>query len=824
MNTLIDLFQTFEALGAKTALVNRTGVRRLEVTYRELHVLSLKMANLLAQNGVAAGDRVLIWGPNSSWWAVAYWGIIIRGAVAVPVDFMSDLARADSIRGLTKAKVLLQSRFKAERMTEGTSLLLEDLQYLLEETEPIGELAPCSPESMAQLVYTSGTTGNPKGVMLSHKNLVANMTQIYQQVPIITPEFRFLSLLPLSHMFEQMGGFFTPLYRGAAIVYLRTLKPSAIMEALSEEDVYVIMSVPRLMQLLKTTVERGLEEKHLSGAFRYLAGLAKGLPKEVRRILFFPVQKKFGGNFTVFVSGGAPLDPEVFNFWDSMGFTVLEGYGLTECSPVLCVNTMERQVAGSVGPPLPGVQVKIEGREVLVRGDSVFPGYYENEQASRDAFTEDGWFRTGDLGEIGPDGWLVIRGREKELIVTGSGVNVYPDELEAVLNKTAGVKESCVIGLERGGGEEVHAVLLLNGGGIAPEDIIAQANKRLDAMHQITGYTLWKEPEFPKTTTLKIKKFAVKEVVKKGTEGGDATVAADTLITLLAKVTGTSAAQIREESLLVADLGLTSIDRLELVNFLEQEYRLDIEDSQIGPQTRVSDLRQIIAKREKISRRDHFRFWTNASFFRGVRTVWGNLFLGPLYRSFATLEVRGGGELEKLDGPVFFVSNHLSYLDQPSVMFALPPKLRYTTASAAWEEFFFGDYHGASLIWRRVCYEYGTLLINLFPLPQTRGFSGSLKYMGRLADAGVNILIFPEGSHSRDGRMQPFQMGLGVMVKELGIPVVPIKISGTEEVLPPDASLPKRGRVTVTFGKPLRFRYEEPAEIVEKTRQAVEAL
>ncbi|HEY5512865.1 MAG TPA: lysophospholipid acyltransferase family protein, partial [Geomonas sp.] len=183
-----------------------------------------------------------------------------------------------------------------------------------------------------------------------------------------------------------------------------------------------------------------------------------------------------------------------------------------------------------------------------------------------------------------------------------------------------------------------------------------------------------------------------------------------------------------------------------------------------------------------------------------------------------------GGELEKLDGPVFFVSNHLSYLDQPSVMFALPPKLRYTTASAAWEEFFFGDYHGASLIWRRVCYEYGTLLINLFPLPQTRGFSGSLKYMGRLADAGVNILIFPEGSHSRDGRMQPFQMGLGVMVKELGIPVVPIKISGTEEVLPPDASLPKRGRVTVTFGKPLRFRYEEPAEIVEKTRQAVEAL
>ena len=233
MQTLIDLFETFEALGDKTAFVNRTGVRRLVVSYQQFHVLALKMANLLAQSGVARGDRVLIWGPNSSWWAVAYWGIIIRGAVAVPVDFMSDLARADSVRSLTKAKVVLQSRFKPERMTAATSMLLEDLQYLLEGTQPIGELASCAPEDTAQLVYTSGTTGNPKGVILTHKNLVANMTQINRQVPIITSEFSFLSLLPLSHTFEQMGGFFTPLYRGAAIVYLRTLKPSAIMEALS---------------------------------------------------------------------------------------------------------------------------------------------------------------------------------------------------------------------------------------------------------------------------------------------------------------------------------------------------------------------------------------------------------------------------------------------------------------------------------------------------------------------------------------------------------------------------------------------------------------
>jgi long-chain acyl-CoA synthetase len=824
MQTLIDLFNTFEALGDKTAFVNRTGTRRLVVSYRQCHDLSLKMASLLAQKGVEPGDRVLIWGPNSSWWAVAYWGIIIRGAIAVPVDFMSDLARADSIRGLTKAKVVLQSRFKAERISEGTLLLLEELQFLLEEVPPIGSVASPAPEDTAQLIYTSGTTGNPKGVMLTHKNLIANVTQINKQVPIITPEFTFLSLLPLSHMFEQMGGFFTPLYRGACIVYLGALKPSAIMEALGEEDVYVIMSVPRLMQLLKTTIERELNEKHLAGVFRGLAQFASGQSKELRRTLFYPVQKKFGRNFTVFVSGGAPLDPEVFNFWSNMGFTVLEGYGLTETSPVLCVNTMERQVAGAVGPPLPGVQVKIEQKELLARGDNVFPGYYQNEQATRDAFTADGWFRTGDLGEIGPDGWVVIKGREKELIVTGAGVNVYPDELEGVLNKIPGVKESCVIGLERGGGEEVHAVLLLDQSGAAPEEIVGQANKSLDGMHQITGYTVWKEPEFPKTTTLKIKKFAVKEVVKKGAEGGDANASRDSLINLLAKVTGTAAAQIREESLLVADLGLTSIDRLELVNFLEQEYRLDIDDSQLGLQTRVSDLRQIIAKREKLTRRSHYRFWTNLPWARAVRRFWDTVFHGPLYRSFATLEVHGEAELAQLKGPVFFVANHLSYFDQPSVMFALPPKLRYSCATAAWAEFFFGDYHGFNRIWRRFCYEYGSLLFNFFPLPQQQGFASAFKFMGKLADNGVSILIFPEGAHTRTGQMQPFQLGLGIMVKELGLPVVPIKIAGTERVLPPEASFPTRGKVTVTFGKPLHFRFEEPAEIVKITQEAVAKL
>lgn len=824
MQTLVDLFHSFAARGDKPALVDRTGVRRFVTSYRELSELSLRMSSLLAQKGVQPGDRVLLWGPNSSWWAVAYWGIIMRGAVAVPVDFMSDRGRADSIRKLTQSRILLQSRFKAERIDGEDSLFLEDLRYLLEEVAPAPDAVNPAPDDMAQLIYTSGTTGNPKGVILTHKNLAANVLQIHQQVPIITPEFSFLSLLPLSHMFEQMGGFFLPLYRGGTVIYPRTLKPSAIMEALSEEDIYVIMSVPRLMQLLKSTIERELAEKHLDGLFARLSRLAQGLSKPMRKLLFFPVQRKFGSNFTVFVSGGAPLDPELFRFWDSMGFTLLEGYGLTECSPVLCVNTMEKQVAGSVGPPLPGVELRLDGKELVVHGDNVTPGYYQNEQATRDAFTADGWFRTGDLCEISPDGWLSIKGREKELIVTGGGVNVYPDELEAVLNKISGVKESCVIGLDRGGGEEVHAVLLLDDAAPAPEQILGQANAQLDTMHQITGYTIWGEPEFPKTTTLKIKKFQVKEQLKQGTAAGGAG-GGDHLTNLLAKVTGADASKITEQSLLVADLGLTSIARLELVNFLEQEYRLDIEDSQIGPETRVEELRKIISRREKGSHRGHFRFWTNSAPIRALRMAGDALINYPLFRLFVKLDVHGAKRLEGVQGPVIFVSNHLGYFDQPSLMFSLPRRMRYRTATAAWQEFFFGDYHGVDRVWRYLCYQYGTLFLNLFPLPQTSGFSGAVKFMGKLTDNGFNTLIFPEGAHSLDGRMGDFQLGLGIIAKELGISIVPVRISGTDKVLPPKhAGIPNRGTVTVSFGEPLHFRFEEPAEIVAKAQAAVAAL
>ena len=824
MTTLTDLFATFAPRGDTTVFIYRTGVRRRVYSYAWLAETSLRMAAWLAAQGVNAGDRVLLWGPNSPWWGVAFWGIVARGAVAVPVDFMAGRDRAETIVGLTRAHLVIQSRQKLERLPEENGVFLEDLEFLLPGIPPATAPHPFVPADVAQLIYTSGTTGNPKGVVLTHANLTANLEQVHAHIPVVTSDYTFLSLLPLSHMFEQMGGFFTPLARGGSIVYLRTLKPEAIMAALGEEEVAAVVAVPRLLQLLRSSIERELAAKGLVPLFTRLVKLSEGLSPAARRRLFFPIRRKFGASFALFVSGGAALDPDLFRFWCLLGFTLLEGYGLSECSPVLTANLVERQVPGSVGRPLPGVELRLADGEVLARGANVFPGYFENEAATREAFTADGWFRTGDLGFLDEDGFLHIRGRLKELIVTGAGVNVYPDEVEAVLQAVAGVREGCVIGLDRGAGEEVHAVLILDGSGRSGEEIIREANDRLDPLQQITGFSLWPDDDFPKTTTLKVRKFQVRERIRSGAVAGGGE-GGDRLVRLIARVTGLPPEEIREESFLVSDLGLTSIARLELVSVLEQEYRLDLDDSLIGPQTTVRELRGMVERRDRLRGRARFRFWATAPAVRWVRQG-ADFFLNyPLFRVFARLEVRGGERVAQLAGPVLFVANHTSYFDQPAIMFSLPRQVRYRTATATWAEFFFKNFRNPlQRLWKRLTFEYGTFALNLFPLSQESGFRAALAFMGRLVDHGENILVFPEGERSMDGSLLPFRQGLGIMAKELGIPVVPVRIDGLTYVYPRGATWPRRGRVTVTFGEPLTFTRESVEEVVARSRQAIEEL
>ncbi len=826
MNGLNNILESFNSRGLRTAIIYRSGVRRHSYSYQDLYTMSCKMASLLRAEGVHPGDRVLIWGPNNPSWLFTFWGAVALGAVVVPVDFMSGIERAQSIVELSGAVFAIKSRLKPESLRGVKTLVLEDLELHLKNYEKCPDIWRPAPDDLCELVYTSGTTGAPKGVALSHKNLMANVRQVSAQFPMVNEDYRFLSLLPLSHMFEQTAGCLVPLFIGGSIIYLRTLKPSAIMEAFADEDVQTMVAVPRLLQLLKTSVERELAAKGLLGAFIKLGKLSANWSIEARQKLFFPVQRKFGKNFRMFVSGGAPLSPDTFRFWNSAGFRVVEGYGLSETAPVLTTNKMEKQLCGSVGWAVPGVELRLENGEVQAKGDNIFSGYYKNEIATKDSFTSDGWFRTGDIGVFDESGALVIKGRAKEVIVTGAGINVYPDELETVLLRTPGVRDGCVIGLDRGSGEEVHAVIIPDGSTRGLDEIVSEVNHSLDELHKITGFSLWPDTELPKTTTLKVQKFVVKKRLLEAGSGDDSSVgSADKLCVIIAQILGSPSGDVREEAFLVADLGLTSIARLELANTIEQEYRMDLDEAAIGPQTRVSDIREMIAKREKTPQPKGLRLWTASEPIRFLRQLADSVFHSPLYKILVRLKPEGLEHITGLDRPVMFICNHISYLDQPTVLNAMPPKVRYKIATAAWAEFFLVNFDNPLMhLWKKIAFEYCSILMGIFPLPQSSGFRATLQHMGRLVDKGNSLLLFPEGERTQDSGLLPFQKGLGVMVEELGIPVVPVAMIGLEKILPRGALWPKRGEVKVVFGQPIDFSGCSQAEIVRISEEAVKAL
>ena len=835
MNTLIDLFGSFKKRNSEV-FVYRTGIRRFTFSYSDLYNSSLKMAQYLRKEGIKEGDKVAIWAPNSPYWAFSYFGILLTGAIVVPIDFASGKKRAETILKLSGAKFIIQSNYKFEKiklrhLADGgiKTAIIENLTYLTKSVTSIKKTPqiksrpkadqPLAETDMCEIVYTSGTTGDPKGVVLTHKNIVSNILSACNHISLpsashvrrgASRRINFLSVLPLSHMLEQTVGFLTPLYRGDKIIYVRTIKPSAIMQSFTEENIAAMLVVPRFLSLLKNTIEREFSAKGLIGFSNI---------KITRKIISYFVHKKFGANFQMFISGGAALPLDVFVFWKDLGFKIIEGYGLTECSPIVSANSFESQIPGSVGQPLTGVKVKLDNNELLVKGENVFSSYYENPKETEQAFAND-WFRTGDFAKLDHNGNIFIKGRKKDVIVKASGINIYPEEIEAILNRIKDVKDSAVLGLDIGEGEQVHAVLLLKGENADPSEIIRVANEKLDLLSQIEGFSVWEDYDFPRTTTLKIQKFKVKEkILQKNKEKVKSNFEKDTLISLLANVSKKSEQEIKESSLLTSDLGLNSLSRLELINFLEEEYRVDLQDSVINQNTTVADLRKILEKREKTKGQRGLWLWTNKKLGIKVREVLDFICHIPLSFLFFDLEVKGISNLRNIKKPVIFVSNHVSYLDQPAIMRALPRNLRYTTATAVREEFFFSE-KGTSLV-QKILFPYAMIAFNAFLLPQKSGFRKSLSFMGKLIDHNINILIFPEGSRTKDGKLGPFMQGLGILVKELQVSIVPVRIIGMEKIYPRGTKFPKRGKCTVIFGKPLEFTTEIPGEIVEISRKAI---
>lgn len=473
------------------------------VTYKGLQERAQGFAGYLQEHGYKKDECIMIWSASRTSWMVAYLGALMLGLVVVPLDISTREDFLARIAETTEAKALITT-MKQYHSLKNPSLPFIDIEDLPEGTLDMAALPEVTGEDLAELVFTSGTTGQPKGVMLTHNNIASNALAAVSIVNIRDTD-RALSILPLSHMFE-MTIEVAVIAIGASVVYARSLVPDTLLRLLATQGVTCMVLVPQALQLFMNGIERTVRQQKRERQWEMLHRIAPRLPFSLRRRLFAAVHKRFGGRFRFFVSGGAYLPPQLAARWENMGFRVMQGYGATECSPVVSVTPYNDHNYISVGKPLPGVEVRIaDDKEILVHGPNVAKGYWKNAEETTAAF-EDGWYHTGDLGYIDERHDLYLKGRKKNLIVLANGLNVYPEDIENVLTSNPPVKDAVVFGLsERGEGPQVHAVLLIE----EPEQaksVIQQANRQLAAHQQIRGFTVWPESEFPRTHTLKVKR------------------------------------------------------------------------------------------------------------------------------------------------------------------------------------------------------------------------------------------------------------------------------------------------------------------------------
>ena len=517
METINDLFASavkrFPERPALLEPAEESGGNKGEMvtlTYVQLQQRVQQFAGYLQEQQIGKGDRLLIWSASRIHWMIAYLGALLVGAVLVPLDVNTKEDFLVKVAQTTEAKYLITTPKQYQSVKE-PPLPLIDIDTLPEGAFDAARLPRVEPGDLAELVFTSGTTGQPKGVMLSQGNIASNATAALGLVDIRDQD-RALSILPLSHMFETTIDV-AVLSRGSSIVYSRTLSPDTLLRLLATQGITVMVLVPQALQLFMNGIEREVRRQKKEKAFELLHRIAPFLPFRWRRILFASVHKRFGGHFKFFISGGAYLPPKLAERWEHMGFRVMEGYGATECGPVVSVTPYHEHVYGSVGRSLPGQQVRIaEDGEILVHGPNVAQGYWKNPEATAASF-QDGWYHTGDLGYQDERGLLYVKGRKKNLIVLANGLNVYPEDVENVLLTNPAVKDAVVIGLTEDAREPVvHAVLLMDDPSQAKE-VIQRANKQLASHQQIRGFTIWPHQDFPRTHTLKVKRLEMLEML-----------------------------------------------------------------------------------------------------------------------------------------------------------------------------------------------------------------------------------------------------------------------------------------------------------------------
>lgn len=783
---MIKHFSSVQELIQKSLLENKKlyfnhkiGYRTKSISGKDLYKKINSLRNLLKLNGIKKGDKIIILGYVSIEWIIVYFACILSNITAVPLDVQTDKNLLQKIFSQVNAKSIFQSnKINIQKLRKAKFFALEELDRLLGDAKEL-PIEKALPSDYLEIQYTSGTTGNPKGVILTHDNVFSAMKSALDALRLRI-HLRFLNILPLSHVFAQIMGLFLPLYYGYEIYFIDSAQPKKLITFIRNKRINAAIFVPGILAALK----KNLENKSVAGSL--------------------------GIQFRLIGVGGAPLESELESWWRKKLIFVLNGYGMTETSSVIAMNTPFAYKKRSVGRIAKGVEIKLsQDNEVLVRGANVTSGYFNDDEKTKNSFEED-WFKTGDVGEL-KNGFLCIKERKKDIIITSSGLKAYPIDIESCLNSIKGVRESCVI--QRG--NKIHAVLILDEKRNC-EEIIKEANKKLLEHQKIASCSTWNEPQFPKTPTGKVKKFLLEQSI--GKEKSLPKFSYDGKVFEIIHETLNPSKRIRQKTKLV-DLGMDSLKRIELISELEKNFDVEIDETQIDQNTVAGDIEKIM--NESRIAKVKFRIWPTWHFIGLMRKALHFAVLFPIVRLFTKTEYKGMENIFRIKEPVIFVSNHQSALDVPVMIRHL--KMQFAVAASPVVVFGIGV-NGVKKIFRKMLGYFSSFSYNAYPFGAEIGTDTSLEFTGEMLDRNFSIILFPEGERTLDGKIHEFKPGIGFIVFNMEAAVVPVRIDALFEVLPRGKSIPKFGRTSVTFGKPLKFSenqlakmtYDDVARFLEK--------
>lgn len=809
--------------GAKSALIFRDQQISYELLIRQIHTYA-------AHFSVKPGDRVLFYSENRTAYIPAFYAAWEQQAIAVPVDYLATSHEVAYIISDCTPELVFCSKDRLENMLKALEeagsnarlILLDDAEKLdlLEDTR--NSISMPEVNNTAVLIYTSGTTGSPKGVMLSFANLIQNIDAVSKHIPIYRSDSRVLMLLPLHHIFPLMGTMIIPLYVGSTIAISPSMVSDDIMATLQNNRVTIMIGVPRLYAAIRKGV---MDKINKSAVARLLFALAERLQSPAfSRKVFGAVHKKLGGAIESLVAGGAALDPAVGKDFKTLGFEVLEGYGMTEAAPMITFTRPGRVRIGSPGEAMPGTDIRIVDGEITAAGDNIMQGYFKRPEETAQVL-KDGWLYTGDLGHLDDDGYLYITGRKKEIIVLSNGKNVNPAELEEELLKSALVADAGVFFAN----DQLQAMIVPNMQapefeGTADQEavikrlLIEPFNKSVSSYKKIMRIYVTQQ-ELPRTRLGKLQRFKLSELaVEPANDLAEADQPQDEVYGMIAAFLEKEKGRVvRPHHHLEMDLGLDSLDKVSLQAYLQQTFGASPEPPAMADFSNVKLLSQWVSERKTKMEESHIN-WKEilqekvslklpATWITGNIALWSSKVFFKLYFRFYASGV------DKIpDGPCIIAPNHQTSVDGLLVA----SWLRFGQAR---KTYIYAKEKHIRQPWLKFLANRNNIII----MDLNNNLKESIQKMAELLKSNKKIIIFPEGTRTLNGKMGDFKKTFAILSSELNVPIVPVSIKGAFEALPKGRLFPRPWKkISIEFLDPVypgQHTYEALSQVVKSKIQ-----